>query len=66
MRRYYKSGGKICPKGKAWANEPLTHILARMLIWLLLNTVKILTTQKVVRVRKRRRNNVKCKKKINC
>ena len=21
MRRYYKSGGKICPKGKAWAKR---------------------------------------------
>jgi len=21
MRRYYKSGGKICPKGKSWAKR---------------------------------------------
>ena len=21
MRRYYKSGGKICPSGKAWAKR---------------------------------------------
>ena len=55
MAKKAKSGGKICPAGKAWAKELLIHIQVLMQIWQHQNIVKIQTMPKDLKRKKKQK-----------